>query len=132
MTAAPLKANAEVSGRIARDIFEIVFQNAETIWRDCDWPRFVGFTSKHPDIYGFKVLAAKGPCDWRQAVGDYLDALPEQIEYLLRIDEDALFMSPVDGTKLDTIADLIIREHLILRQPASGSKKPSRPRSRIF
>lgn len=96
----------------ARDVFEIVFQNAETTWRDCDWPRFVGFTSKHPDIYGFKALAAKGPSDWRQAVSDYLDALPEQIEYVLRIDEDALFMSPVDGRRLDSIADLIVREDL--------------------
>lgn len=27
------------------DIFDIVFQNAETIWRDCDWPRYAGFTT---------------------------------------------------------------------------------------
>jgi hypothetical protein len=45
------------SSDVARDVFEIVFQNTEAIWRDCDWPRFVGFTSKHPDIYGFKSLA---------------------------------------------------------------------------
>jgi hypothetical protein len=96
----------------ARDIFEIVFQNADRIWHDCDWPRFVGFTSKHPNLYGFKTLRAKGPSDWRQEVGDYLDALPEQIEYVLRIDEDALFMSPVDGSKLNAIADLMIRENL--------------------
>jgi hypothetical protein len=96
----------------ARDIFEIVYQNAESIWRDCDWPRFVGFTSKHPDLYGFKALAAKGPFEWRQAVVDYLDALPEQIEYVLRIDEDALFMAPVDGDKLNAIADLMVRDNL--------------------
>ena len=95
-----------------RDIFEIVFQNAETIWHDCDWPRFVGFTSQHPDLYGFKALSAKGPFVWRQAVIDYLDALPEPIEYVLRMDEDALFMSPVDGDKLNAIADLIVREKL--------------------
>jgi hypothetical protein len=95
-----------------RDIFEIVFQNAETIWCDCDWPRFVGFTSRHPDLYGFKALAAKGPFEWRQAVIDYLDALPEPIEYVLRMDEDALFMSPVDGSKLNAIADLMVRENL--------------------
>jgi hypothetical protein len=95
-----------------RDIFEIVFQNAETMWRDCDWPRYVGFTSKHPDIYGFKRLAAKRPSDWRGEVGDYLDALPDHIEYVLRIDEDALFMSPVDGDKLNAIADLMVREDL--------------------
>ena len=95
-----------------RDIFETVFQNAETIWRNCDWPRFVGFTTKHPDLYGFKALAAKGPFEWRQAVVDYLDALPEQIEYVLRIDEDALFMAPVDGDKLNAIADLMVRENL--------------------
>jgi hypothetical protein len=95
-----------------RDIFETVFQNAETIWRDCDWPRFVGFTSRHPDLYGFKALAAKGPFEWRQAVVDYLDALPKPIEYVLRIDEDALFMSPVDGKKLNAIADLILRDNL--------------------
>jgi hypothetical protein len=95
-----------------RDIFEIVFRNAETIWRDCDWPRFVGFTTKHSDLYGFTALAGKGPFEWRQAVVDYLDALPEQIEYVLRIDEDALFMAPVDGDKLNAIAELIIRENL--------------------
>ncbi len=95
-----------------RDIFEIVFQNAESIWRDCDWPRFVGFTTEYPDLYGFKALAAKGPSHWRQEVSEYLDALPEQIEYVLRIDEDALFISPVGGCKLNAIADLIVREDL--------------------
>jgi hypothetical protein len=95
-----------------RDVFEIVFQNAETIWQDCDWPRFVGFTSKHPNLYGFTALAAKGSSHWRQEVGDYLDDLPDEIEYVLRIDEDALFMSPVDGVKLNAIADLMVREKL--------------------
>jgi len=95
-----------------RDIFEIVFQDAETNWQDCDWPRYVGFTSKHPDIYGFKAIAAKAPSDWRCEVGDYLDALPAHIDYVLRIDEDALFMSPVDGKKLNAIADLMVREDL--------------------
>lgn len=94
------------------DIFEIVFQNAETIWRDCDWPRYVGFTSQHPDMYGFKAIAAKAPSGWRREVGDYLDALPDHIEYVLRIDEDALFLSPVDGDKLNAIADLMVREDL--------------------
>jgi hypothetical protein len=95
-----------------RDIFEIVFRNAEMIWRDCNWPRFVGFTTKHPDLYGFTSLAAKGPFEWRQAVVDYLDALPDQVEYVLRMDEDALFMAPVDGDKLNTIADLMVRKDL--------------------
>jgi hypothetical protein len=54
-------------------------------------------------------MAAKGSSHWRQEVGDYLDALPEHIEYVLRIDEDALFLSPVDGNKLNAIADLTIR-----------------------
>jgi hypothetical protein len=96
----------------ARDIFEIVFQNAETIWRDCDWPRYVGFTSKRPDIYGFTALAAKSPSDWRGELGDQLDLLPDEIEYVLRLDEDALFMSPVNGTELNAIADLMVREDL--------------------
>jgi hypothetical protein len=95
-----------------RDIFETVFQNAETIWRDCDWPRYVGFTSQHPDLYGFKALAAKGSSEWRQAVVDYLDALPNHIEYVLRIDEDALFTSPVNGRELSAIADLITSKKL--------------------
>jgi hypothetical protein len=96
----------------AHDVFEIVFQNSEAIWRDCDWPRFVGFTSKYADMYGFTALAAKGPSHWRQEVSDYLDALPEHIEYVLRIDEDALFMSPVDADKLNAVADLMVRENL--------------------
>ena len=60
----------------------------------------------------FTAVAAKGPSHWRQEVIDYLDALPEHIEYVLRIDEDALFMSPVDGDKLNGIADLMVRENL--------------------
>jgi hypothetical protein len=96
----------------ARDVFEIVFQNAETIWRDCDWPRYVGFTSKHPDIYGFTAVAPKGPSDWRGEFGDQLDSLPDEIQYVLRIDEDALFMSPVNGSELNAIADLMVREDL--------------------
>ena len=96
-----------------RDIFEIVFQKAETIWCDCNWPRYVGFTSQHPDMYGFKAITAKAPSDWRGEVGDYLDALPDHIDYVLRVDEDALFMSPVDGEKLNAVADLMIRENLV-------------------
>jgi hypothetical protein len=96
----------------ARDIFEIVFQNAQTIWRDCAWPRYVGFTSKHPDMYGFKAVAAKGPSDWRGELGDQIESLPDEIEYVLLTFEDALFMSPVDGAKLNTIADLMVREDL--------------------
>lgn len=96
----------------ARDIFEIVFQNAETIWRDCDWPRYVGFTSKHPDIYGFTAVAAKGPSNWQGELGDQLDALPDEIQYVMLTFEDALFMSPVNGSELNAIADLMVHENL--------------------
>jgi hypothetical protein len=95
-----------------RDVFEIVFQNAETIWRDCDWPRYVGFTRKHPDRYGFKALAAAKPSDWRGELCDQLNSLPIQIEYVLLILEDALFLAPVSGAKLNAIADLIVHENL--------------------
>lgn len=95
-----------------RDVFEIVFQNAETIWRDCDWPRYVGFTRKRPEIYGFKTLEAQKPSDWRGELCDQLISLPDETEYVLLILEDALFMSPVDGTKLNAFANLITRENL--------------------
>ncbi len=95
-----------------RDIFETVFQNAETIWRDCDWPRFVGFTTKHPDLYGFKTVPAKRPSNWQGELGDQLDSLPSEIEYVLLIIEDAFFTSPVRGAELNAIADLIAREDL--------------------
>jgi hypothetical protein len=96
----------------AKDIFEITFQSAETIWRDCNWPRYVGFTSKHPDILGFKALAAKTDSDWRGRLGDYLDSLPVDIRYVMLIVEDYLFTSPIDGTELNAIADHIIRNDL--------------------
>jgi hypothetical protein len=94
-----------------RDIFEIVFQNAETIWRSCDWPRYVGFTGQHPDIYGFKALAASGD-GWREELCAQLDGLPEEIEYVLRLEEDCLFLSPVDGEKLSALGRLMVRENL--------------------
>jgi hypothetical protein len=95
-----------------RDIFELVFQNADTIWRNCDWPRFVGFTTEHPDLYGFKALAAKAPSDWRGEVSDQLDNLPPEFQYVLLTFEDALFTSPVDGGKLDAIAKLMVQDDL--------------------
>jgi hypothetical protein len=96
----------------ARDVFEIVFQNADRMWRDCDWPRYVGFTSKHLDMHGFKAIPAKAPSGWREELGDQLDCLPDEIEYVLRLDEDALFTSPVDGAALNKIAELMVRENL--------------------
>ncbi len=95
-----------------RDIFEIVFQNAEAIWRDCDWPRYVGFTSNSPDMYGFKAVPAKHPFDWAGELGDQLDSLPDEIEYVFLTFEDALFMSPVNGAKLNAIADLMVSQKL--------------------
>jgi hypothetical protein len=96
----------------AKDIFEITFQNTETIWRDCNWPRYVGFTSKHPDIFGFKSLAAKADSEWRGRLGDYLDSLPDNIRYVMLIVEDFLFTSPVNGSELNAIADYIVRNDL--------------------
>jgi hypothetical protein len=96
----------------ARDIFEIVFQEAERMWAGCDWPRFAGFTSAQPDLYGFKSVATRGPSDWRGELADQLDALPPEIEYVLRLEDDALFFSPVDWHKLNAIADLMLSGNL--------------------
>jgi hypothetical protein len=95
-----------------RDVFEIVFRNAESIWRDCDWLRYVGFTSKHPDIYSFKTLAAREPSNWRGELIDQLESLPHEIEYVFLVLEDTLFKSPVNGSELNAIANLIVQEDL--------------------
>ena len=119
--AAPGKAGNAAAGKFcvfvsssdrARDIFEIVFQNSETMWRNCNWPRYVGFTSTHPDMYGFKAVAATKPSDWRGEISDQLDRLPDEIQYLFLTFEDALFLSPVNGKELNEIADLMVREDL--------------------
>jgi hypothetical protein len=96
----------------ARDIFEIVFRDAEKMWAGCEWPRFAGFTSAQPDLYGFRSVAARGPSDWRTELADQLDALPPEIEYVMRLEDDALFFSPVDGHKLNAIADLMLSGNL--------------------
>ena len=96
----------------ARDIFEIVFRNAEDMWRDCEWPRFAGFTGPQPELYGFRSVAAKGPSDWRGELAAQLDALPPAIEYVLRLDEDAFASFPVDGRKLNDVAALMLRGNL--------------------
>jgi hypothetical protein len=96
-----------------RDIFEIVFQNSEKTWRSCDWPRYAGFTTQHPDRHGFKAVTAKGVSGWREQLGAQLDNLPAEIEYVLRLEEDFLFLSPVDGEKLNAIAELMVLENLV-------------------
>jgi hypothetical protein len=74
--------------------------------------RYVGFTSKYPDLYGFTALAARSPSDWQGELGDQLDSLPDEIEYVYLTFEDALFLSPVNGAKLDAIADLMVSQNL--------------------
>src|SRR5215472_1453049 len=95
-----------------RDIFDVVFRNAESIWRDCDWPRYVGFTGKYPDIYGFKALAAREPSNWRGELNDQLEGLPHEIEYVFLVLEDTLFTSPINGSELNSIASLMVRDDL--------------------
>jgi len=97
----------------ARDVFEIVYANSETMWRDCDWPRFVGFTTLQRDLYGFKAVASHGTGGWREQLGAQLDNLPPEIEYVMRLDEDLLFLSPVDGARLDAIAAEMLRADLV-------------------
>ena len=96
----------------ARDIFETTFQNAGRIWTDCDWPRYVGFTNQHPDTNGFTALSAKHPSDWRGELGDQLDSLPDEIQYVLLVIEDFFFTRPVRCAELNAVADLMIREDL--------------------
>jgi hypothetical protein len=97
----------------ARDIFEIVFKNSETIWRDCDWPRYVGFTSPHLDMYGFKAIPARRPSDWRGELSDQLESLPPEIDYVFMTYEDALFEKPVDGDMFNEIAELMVGDNLV-------------------
>lgn len=96
----------------ARDIFEIVYANSDTIWRGCDWPRFVGFTTPSPNLYGFSTVATNGTGGWREQLGAQLDQLPPQIEYVMRLEEDFLFLSPIDGERLDVIANEMLRRDL--------------------
>ena len=78
----------------------------------CDGPRYVGFTTQHPDIHGFRALAANSITGWRGELGDQLDHLPNDIRYVLLILDDFLFLSNVDGLKLDAVADHIRRHDL--------------------
>lgn len=94
------------------DVFEIVFKNSEKMWLSCDWPRYAGFTTAHPDLYGFKALTAKGASGWRAELGAQLDGLPAEIDYVLRLEEDFLCLSPIAGEKLNAIAMLMVREDL--------------------
>jgi hypothetical protein len=96
----------------ARDVFEIVYANSEATWRDCRWPRFVGFTTPQSDLYGFKAVAG-GAGGWRAQLRGQLDALPPEIEYVLRLEEDFLFLAPVDGARLDAVAAEMLRSDLV-------------------
>jgi hypothetical protein len=128
-----------------RDVFGIVFRNSEKTWRFCDWPRYAGFTSQHPDMYGFKAIATNSAAGWRDELGAQLDRLPAEIDYVLRLEEDYLFLSPVDGARLNAIAEIMLREDLCyvnldrVRRNVAGrvveyfrrnmSKQPLRPLS---
>jgi hypothetical protein len=97
----------------ARDVFQIVYANSEAVWRGCDWPRFVGFTTPQRDLYGFEAVAASGAGGWREQLGAQLDQLPPEIEYVMRLEEDFLFLSPVEGDRLDAIAEEMLRADLV-------------------
>jgi hypothetical protein len=93
------------------DIFDVVFQNAETIWRDCDWPRYAGFTTQQPDRFGFHVISAN-KADWRERVCGQLDCLPQNIRYVLLPIEDFFLTAPVNGAELNAVAEQVRRGNL--------------------
>ena len=72
----------------ACDVFEIVYGNSETMWRGCEWPRFVGFTGPHRSLYGFEAVASNVAGGWREQLGAQLDSLPAKIDYVLRLEEE--------------------------------------------
>lgn len=90
-----------------KDIFDVCFANSEHIWKDCDWPRFVGFNSPHPDQHGFSVVTAVPSGNWCEEVAQYVDALPAHVQYILLMVEDVLFMRPVNADKLNEVAHYI-------------------------
>src|SRR5262245_29512916 len=82
-----------VSHITGRDIVETVYANADTIWRDCKWPRKVGYAAAP---YG------TNPCpDW----ADKIELLPSNIRYVLVLNNDFLITEPVDGHRLHTYAN---------------------------
>ena len=93
------------------DIFNVVFQNAETVWRDCNWPRYAGFTTQQPDRFGFRMVAANH-ADWRDRVCGQLDRLPENVRYVLLLIEDFFLTAPVDGAALNAIGEQVLRRDL--------------------
>ncbi len=98
-----------------KDIFDICFAHSDRIWRDYQLPRYVGLTSAQPDQHGFKVVTSPHK-EWRKAVADYVDALPGEIEYILLMVEDVLFLEPVNCTELIFLArDMRKNKMLYLR-----------------
>ncbi len=87
-----------------KDIFDICFANADRIWKDCDWPRYVGFNGPVVPQPDFRVLIAPATDDWCLQVKRYVDLLPPDIRYILLMVEDVLFMQPVNAKLLDELA----------------------------
>lgn len=92
-----------------KDIFDTCFAHSERIWKDCDWPRYVGFTTKdnQSEQYGFKVIESRLITrNWCQSVAAHIEELPPEHRYILLMVEDVLFTKPVDGKKLNKVATL--------------------------
>ncbi len=85
-----------------RDIFDTCFAHSDRIWAACPWPRYVGLNTPGPDLYGFKVIAAP-PRPWCAQVAAYIDALPQEIDRILLMVEDTLFLEPVDIARVPEI-----------------------------
>jgi hypothetical protein len=85
-----------------RDIFDICFANADRIWADCDWPKYVGVNSV-TGRQNFQELVAPVADGWCEQVIRYVNLLPPDISYILLMVEDCLFLKPVDGKKLDRV-----------------------------
>ncbi len=88
-----------------KDIFDVCFANADRIWADCDWPKYVGLNSAPVERRSnFQVLIAPATDNWCEQVKRYIDLLPDDICYILLMVEDVLFMQPVNAELLNSIA----------------------------
>ena len=80
-----------------KDVFEIVFCDSQRIWSDCSWPKYVGFTTKSDDQFGFTAISSDRESTWREELSDQIERLPHGIDYILLLLDDFSFVKKVNA-----------------------------------
>jgi hypothetical protein len=93
-----------------KDVFKNVMASYGKFWVDCRYRKYLGLNSHDEEINNQFTIITVQPDGWRAELLGQIRLLPSDISHILLMLDDFLLLSPVDGTRLDSLIDEALKK----------------------